>query len=67
MITSKPASVCIVYKPGPPRFAWSTFLVISSPNFVKLALAKFWLAIKLTATNESVLIVSRVRLGGLSA
>ena len=36
-----------MYKPGPPRFARSTILVISSHNLVKLALTKFGLAIKI--------------------
>ena len=47
------------YKPGPPRFARSTILVISSPNFVKLTLKKFGLAIKITPTKETVPVVSR--------
>ena len=46
-------------KPGPPRFARSTILVISSPNFVKLTLKKFGLAIKITPTKETVPVVSR--------
>ena len=50
------------YKPGPPRFARSTILEIKSPNFVKLALKKFGLAIKITATKETVPVVSRVPL-----
>ena len=49
-------------KPWPPRFAWSTILVISSSNFVKLALKKFGLAIKITATKETVPVVSIVPL-----
>ena len=48
-----------MYKPGPPRFARSTILVISSPNFVKLNLKKFGLAIKITAKKETVPVVSR--------
>ena len=47
-------------KPGPLRFARSTILVISSPNFVKLALTKFARAIKIIATKETVPVVSRV-------
>ena len=39
-----------------------SILVISSPNFVKLALKKFGLAIKITATKEMVPVVSRVPL-----
>ena len=45
-------------KPGPPRFARSTILVISLPNFVKLTLKKFGLAIKITPTKETVAVVS---------
>ena len=50
-------SIILTYKPGPPRFARSTILVISSPNIVKLALKKFGLAIKNTATKETVPVV----------
>ena len=46
--------------PGPPRFTQSTILVISSPDYVKLALKKFGIAIKITATKETVPVVSRV-------
>ena len=46
-----------------PRFAQNTILVISLPNFAKLALNKeFGLAIKITATKETVHAVSRVPL-----
>ena len=41
-----------IYKPGPPCFARSTILVICLPNFVKLTLKKFGLAIKFTPTKE---------------
>ena len=36
--------------------------MIRSPNFVKLAVKKFGLAIKITATKEMVPVVSRVPL-----
>mgnify|MGYP001799710548 CR=1 FL=1 len=49
-------------KPGPIRFAQSTFLVIRPPNFVKLAVKMFSLAIKFTATKETIPVVSRVPL-----
>ena len=52
-------TVLCANKPGPPRFAWSTILVISSPNFVKLTLKKFGLAIKITPTKETVAVVFR--------
>ena len=43
----------LIDKPGPPRFARSTILVISSPNFVKLTLKKFGLAIKITPVSRA--------------
>ena len=55
--TTRSINQIIMHKPGPPCFARSTILVISSPNFMKLTLKKFGLAIKITPSKETVPVV----------